>query len=112
VGHAGSAPMRRAAGAEGLRFAAEAFADRAYEPDGSLRPRAKAGAVIADPDEAAAQAVGIARDGTVRAQDGTEVGVRAETLCLHGDHPHALAIARAVRRALEGAGLEVRALER
>jgi len=112
VGLASSATMRRAAEEAGLRYAAEAFADRAYEPDGSLRPRKIPGAVITDPEQAAAQALGIARDGLVRAASGAEVALRAETICLHGDNPHALAIARAVRRAFEAAGIEVRSLGR
>jgi 5-oxoprolinase (ATP-hydrolysing) subunit A len=112
VGLASSGAMRRAAGEAGLRYAAEAFADRAYEPDGSLCPRGEAGAVITDPEAAAAQAVGIARDGTVTSASGTAVLLRADTLCLHGDNPQALAIARAVRRALDVAGIEVRALGR
>jgi len=112
VGLASSAPMRRAADEAGLRYAAEAFADRTYEPDGSLSPRSVAGAVITDPDAAAAQAVRIARDGTVTSARGTAVLLRADPLCLHGDNPHALAIARAVRRALDAAGIAVRALGR
>ena len=112
VGLASSAPMRRAADEAGLRYAAEAFADRAYEPDGSLCPRGVAGAVITDPDAAAAQAVRIAREGTVTSASGTAVLLRADTLCLHGDNPHALAIARAVRQALDAAGIAVRALDR
>jgi len=112
VGLASSSAMRRAAEEAGLRYAAEAFADRAYEADGSLRPRRLPGAVITDPEQAAAQALGIARDGLVRAASGAEVALRAETICLHGDNPHALAIARAVRRAFEAAGIEVRSLGR
>jgi UPF0271 protein len=112
VGLASSAPMRRAAEVAGLRYAAEAFADRAYEPDGSLCSRGVAGAVITDPEAAAAQAVRIARDGTVTSASGTAVLLRADTLCLHGDNPHALAIARAVRRALDVVGIEVLALGR
>src|SRR6266545_4093487 len=112
VGLASSATMRRAAEEAGLPYAAEAFADRAYEPDGSLRSRKIPGAVITDPEQAAAQALGIARDGLVRAASGAEVALRAETICLHGDNPHALAIARAVRRAFEAAGIEVRSLGR
>ena len=108
VGLASSATMRRAAEEAGLRFSAEAFADRAYEPDGSLRPRAMPGAVITDPEEAAARAVRIARDGLVPAAGGDVVHLAADTLCLHGDNPNALAIARAVRRALDAAGIEVR----
>jgi 5-oxoprolinase (ATP-hydrolysing) subunit A len=112
VGLASSAAMRRAAEEAGLRYAAEAFADRAYEPDGSLRPRSLPGAVITEPEEAAVQALRIARDGVVPSAGGATVALRADTLCLHGDNPHALAIARAVRRALDAAGIEVRALGR
>lgn len=100
VGLAGSAAMRRAADAAGLRFAAEAFADRRYAPDGTLVSRSLPGAVLADPDAVAAQAVALARAGT------------ADTLCLHGDTPGALANARAVRAALARAGIDVRALPR
>lgn len=110
VGLASTAVMRAAAEAEGLRFAAEAFADRRYEANGTLQSRQVAGSVLTDPAAAAAQAVRIARDGTVEAVDGTEVRLRADTLCLHGDNPEAVANARAVRQALERAGIEVRAL--
>jgi UPF0271 protein len=112
VGLASSGIMRRAAEAEGLRFAAEAFADRVYEKDGTLRSRGVAGAVMTDPQTVAAQAVRIARDGVVTAADGTEVRVQADTLCLHGDTPNAVALARAVRGALQAAGVAVRALDR
>jgi UPF0271 protein len=111
VGLASSEPMRRAAEAAGLRYAAEAFCDRAYDEDGTLRSRSQPGSLIADPAAAAAQAVRIARDGVVRT-DGAEVRVRADTLCLHGDTPRAVEIARAVRAALEAAGVAVQALDR
>jgi UPF0271 protein len=112
VGLATSEPLRRAAESEGLRFAGEAFADRVYLADGSLRSRRLSGAVITDPEAAAAQAVRIARDGVVVAAGGVEVDLDAETLCLHGDTPGAFAIARAVRRALEVAGVAVSPLRR
>jgi UPF0271 protein len=112
VGLASSGIMRHAAQAEGLRFAAEAFADRVYERDGTLRSRRLRGSVITDPDKVAAQAVRIAREGVVVAGDGTEVQLQADTLCLHGDTPNAVALARAVREALEAAGVLVRALDR
>jgi UPF0271 protein len=106
VGLAGSAMLE--AGAEaGLAVAAEAFADRAYEPDGSLRSRRLEGAILPTPEAAAAQAVGIARDGRVRAHDGTDLAVRADTICIHGDTPGAVDVARAVRAALESAGIEI-----
>ncbi len=112
VGLAGSAPMRRAAEAEGLRFAAEAFADRAYDAEGRLVPRSRPGALITDPSSAAAKAVRIVCEGRIAAVDGTSVELAADTLCLHGDNPHALEIARAVREALEAAGVTVQALAR
>jgi len=112
VGLAGSAPMRRAAEAEGLRFAAEAFADRAYDAEGRLVPRSRPGALITDPSSAAAKAVRIVCEGRIAAVDGTTVELAADTLCLHGDNPHALEIARAVREALEAAGVTVQALAR
>jgi UPF0271 protein len=112
VGLASSRTMRDAAGAAGLRFAAEAFADRRYEPDGTLRSRRLPGALIDDPEAAAEQAVRIARDGRVIASDGRELSLAAETLCLHGDGPRVLDTARAVRRALDAAGVAVRPLSR
>ncbi|HET7746960.1 MAG TPA: 5-oxoprolinase subunit PxpA [Vicinamibacteria bacterium] len=110
VGLATTAVMREAAARAGLRYAAEAFADRRYERDGTLQSRHVAGAVIEDADEAAAQAVAIATRGRVRASDGSEVPLAADTLCLHGDNPSALRNAEAVRRALIAAGVEIRAL--
>lgn len=110
VGSASAEAMRQAAVAEGLRFAAEAFADRAYRKDGTLVPRGQPGAVITDSTEAAARAVSIARDGRVAADDGTVIPLAASTLCLHGDTPGAVDHARAVRAALAAAGITVRAL--
>ena len=106
VGLAGSVALD-AGRAAGLRVAAEAFADRAYERDGSLRSRQLDGAVLATAEEAAAQALSLARDGRVRAYDGTELAVRADTICIHGDTPGAAAYATAVRVALEGVGVTV-----
>jgi UPF0271 protein len=112
VGLAGSDAMRRAAEAEGLRFAAEAFVDRAYDAEGRLVPRSRPGALITDPAAAAARALRIARDRVVTSIEGVEVPLHADTLCLHGDTPHALDVARAVREALEGAGVSVQAFAR
>ncbi len=100
--------LLRAGRARGLPVAAEAFADRAYARDGSLVARSEPGAVIADADAAARQALRIARDGSVRAADGTFVAVEADTLCIHGDSPRAPALARRIRGALEAAGIAVR----
>mgnify|MGYP001811855815 FL=1 len=106
VGLAGSHSL--VAGREaGLIVVAEGFADRAYEPDGSLRPRSRPGALHQDPADVAAQAVAIARDGQVLLEDGGSVAVAAQTLCLHGDEPGAVDNARAVRAALTEAGVRL-----
>lgn len=105
---AGSA-MARAAAAAGLRLAREGFIDRAYEPDRTLRSRRLPGALITDPAAAAAQALSFLRDGGVRAHDGSFVPIEADTLCVHGDTPGAVAILRAVRAALVAEGIALRA---
>lgn len=94
----------------GLPVAEEAFADRGYRADGSLVPRGSPGALVGDPDEAARRAVRIVLEGKVLAVDGSERAIRADTICVHGDTPGAVAIARRVRGALESAGVEVRRL--
>ena len=99
-----------AAQAEGLRVAREAFADRNYNADGTLRSRREPDAVIKDPALAAERAVRMARDGVIVAYDGTEVPVRADTLCIHGDEPTAPAVAQAVRSALAAAGVAITGL--
>jgi UPF0271 protein len=97
----------RAARAAGLRAVPEAFADRAYTAAGGLVPRSEAGAVLTDPDAIAERALGIARDATVLAVDGSVVQVAAESICVHGDTPGAVAIAQAVRTRLEAAGISL-----
>jgi UPF0271 protein len=92
----------------GLRTVAEAFADRLYLEDGSLAPRGSAGAVHETPERAADQALEIAREHEVTCSTGARLPLDARTICLHGDSPGAVAIARAVRRKLEQAGIEVR----
>jgi UPF0271 protein len=109
VGLAGS-PMLAAAVDAGLRTAAEAFADRAYEPDGTLRSRREPDAVLTDLALVAQRAVEIARDGFVRAWDGTKVELQADTICLHGDTAGAAELATAVRTALQSSGIRVLAL--
>ncbi len=106
VGRAGS-PMLEVFRAHGFATAAEAFADRVYEPDGSLRSRSLPGSLIEDPARAAAQALRIASEGRVTASDGSDVRVRARTLCVHSDTPGAVQIAESVRRSLEGQGFRV-----
>jgi UPF0271 protein len=112
VGLAGSSVMREAAESQGLRYAAEAFADRVYNRDGTLQSRSVAGSVISDPERAARQALSITQDGVVFAHDGTPVPIQADTLCLHGDNPSAVENAWAVREALSSAGIEVKPLSR
>ncbi|MFN8631097.1 MAG: 5-oxoprolinase subunit PxpA [Chloroflexota bacterium] len=107
VGPPGAALLAEAAAA-GLTALAEGFADRAYEPDGRLRPRTLPGALLDAPDRAAGQAVSIARDGRVTAIDGSVVAIDVATLCVHSDTPGAAAIAAAVRAALDEAGIAVR----
>ena len=106
VGLAGSR-MLDMARAHGLRAVAEGFADRCYEPDGTLRARSQPGAMIVDPDLAAAQAVAIALRHEAVAGDGRKVAVEAATICIHGDSPGAMGIARRVRAALAAAGVVV-----
>jgi UPF0271 protein len=104
VGLAGS-PMLDVFREAGFHVAAEAFADRRYEPDGTLRSRKFEDALIRDPREAARQALGMVERGFVTASDGSEVALQAQTICIHGDTPGAPAIAAEVRRALRAAGV-------
>jgi 5-oxoprolinase (ATP-hydrolysing) subunit A len=111
VGLAGS-PMLDVFRKAGFAVAAEAFADRRYEPDGTLRSRKFEDALIRDPAEAGWQALSIVERGAVTACDGSEVSVDAQTLCIHGDTPGAPEIAVAVARILREAGVTVRAPSR
>ena len=106
VGLAGS-KLIHAGKDRGLDVAAEAFADRRYLPNGMLVPRSRPGAVLNDPEEAAAQAIQIARDGKVTAEDGSRISLRADTLCLHGDTPNAKAVAEAIRVRFAAEGISV-----
>ena len=101
--------MADAARAAGLRAVLEAFPDRGYLDDGRLAPRSEPGAVIHDPLEVAARALTVARDGVVTSLSGKHLELSAQTLCLHGDAPHAPAAAKAVRRALSDASITVQA---
>ena len=96
--------------AAGFRVASEAFADRRYEADGSLRSRAHADSLIIDPALAAAQAVDLALGRGVVAVDGACVPIRADTVCIHSDTPGAVSVARAVRAALASAGFALASL--
>ena len=108
LGLPGSQLLRRA-GAAGLGTVPEAFADRAYTPEATLVPRNQPGAVLHEVDRVVARCVELAARGTVRAVDGSTVEVSARSICVHGDTPGAVEIARRVRRALEDAGVRVAA---
>ncbi len=109
VGLAGSALLDAGADA-GLTTAGEGFPDRAYEPDGTLRARHHADALLGDEAAVGARAVAMVREGAVSAADGSHVAIHAATLCIHGDAPGAARRARATRTALAAAGIGVRAL--
>lgn len=100
-------PMERASEALGLRVAREVFADRAYEDDGTLASRRKPGAVIHDPEEAARRTLAMVRDRVVTSLSGQAIPVEPDTVCVHGDTPGAVAMARRIRAALEGAGIGI-----
>ena len=104
--------LERAAEAHGIEFIAEGFIDRAYEPDGRLVARSEPGAVHADMNTIATQAVTLAKDNSVTARNGDVIAVRADTLCIHGDTEGAAEAARAVRDVLEQRGIEVHAIPR
>lgn len=108
LGLAGSVFFEEAA-RYGLRTVAEAFADRAYTPDGNLLPRSEAGAVLHDPDQIAQRVLTMVDTGTVTAVDGTVIDVEVESICVHGDSPGAVAIAAAVRDRLLGSGVKLAA---
>jgi 5-oxoprolinase (ATP-hydrolysing) subunit A len=108
-GLAGS-ELIRAGRRAGIHTAAEAFADRSYMPDGSLVPRGRPEAFVHDPVAATARAIRMVRDGVVTAMDGSDVLLQPDTICLHGDGPSALELARALRAGLEAAGIAVTAV--
>lgn len=108
-GLAGSEVLR-AGRAAGLAVAAEGFADRAYEPDGSLTARSQPHAVVSDVASVVSRAVRISATGKVVTMDGSEITVPVDTICIHGDTPGAAELARAVRTGLERAGVSVVAI--
>lgn len=91
----------------GLAVAAEAFADRAYQPDGQLVSRTQEGAVLHDPAAVAERMVRLADEGVIRAIDGTDVRVDAQSICVHGDSPGSVAMAAETKRMLEAAGITI-----
>jgi 5-oxoprolinase (ATP-hydrolysing) subunit A len=111
VGLAGS-ELVRAGQTAGLRTASEGFADRTYQADGSLTPRDSVDALIQDPAIAAERVLKMIRQGTVTSQQGTEVPLRPDTLCIHGDSAGAVDLAQTIRHRLQCEGVEVQSLAR
>lgn len=106
VGLANSESIR-AARRHGLATREEVFADRGYLADGSLVPRGQAGAMIEDEEQAIARTLSMVQQGSVESISGERVALRAQTVCLHGDGPHALAFARRLRDAFAAQGIAV-----
>ncbi len=102
--------LAQAASLRGLRVAEEVFADRTYQRDGTLTPRSRPDALITDEMAAVTQVLRIVRDGLVRATDGTDIRVTADSVCVHGDGPHAVAFVRRLSEEFARAGLSVRPL--
>ena len=101
--------LARAGEAHGLQIAREIFADRNYLNDGWLVPRTRRDALLHDPKEAAARVLRMLREGKVRSVEGSDVDVRGETICVHGDTPGAVEFARELRTRLESEGVRIRA---
>ncbi len=106
LGLAGS-EMARAAERGGIAFASEAFVDRSYKPDGTLVPRDEPGAIIHDVTSAVQRAVMLVKGKTITADDGTELRISAQSLCVHGDNPDAASMLSALRVRLEGGGITI-----
>jgi 5-oxoprolinase (ATP-hydrolysing) subunit A len=95
--------------ARGLQVASEVFADRTYQPNGALTPRTQPDAMITDEEVAVAQVLRMVQEGAVRATDGTDVSVKADTVCLHGDGPQAVVLAQKINAKLKSAGYWIKA---
>lgn len=102
-----NAPILKLAQASGLKTVAEAFADRAYTPDGQLVSRREQGSVLHDTQLIARRMLQLAREGTLEAIDGSTIKIDAQSICVHGDSPGAVAIAQEIRRAFEADGITV-----
>ncbi|MFO1144049.1 MAG: 5-oxoprolinase subunit PxpA [Amaricoccus sp.] len=101
------APILERARAAGLGVVAEAFADRAYTPSGALVSRREAGAVLHDPELVAARMVRLATDGEIEAADGSVLRLDAQSICVHGDSPAAVAMARRIRERFAAEGVVI-----
>lgn len=103
----GGSEMQKAGEGFGLKVACEGFADRTYEDDGNLTPRKIEGSVIRDPIAARERAVKMVREQAVISRSGGRIPLRIDSICVHGDEPSSVAVARAVRQGLEAAGIAV-----
>lgn len=92
----------------GLRTAEEVFADRTYQPDGSLTPRTSANAMVTDPEEAVSRVIRMVKDNRVEAADGSDIDIKADTVCIHGDEPKSLEFAKILREKLTENGISIR----
>jgi 5-oxoprolinase (ATP-hydrolysing) subunit A len=92
---------------KGLQVAQEVFADRTYQPDGSLTPRSQTNAIIHDPDLAIRRVIRMVQTGRVEAVDGTDIEIKADTICIHGDEPQALDFALLLKEELKAEGIHV-----
>lgn len=102
-------PMVKAAQAAGVKYVEEAFADRAYTKEGTLVPRSQPGAVIHDVKVVAERVLGLVQTGKVQAIDGTEIALKADTICVHGDTPGAVEMIKEIRELLEKQGITLKA---
>jgi UPF0271 protein len=100
--------LERAAEQLGLKIAREMYADRTYDDTGNLTPRKSPGSVIHDAEVAATRVVEMVQDGAVRSVSGKRIPTRIDTICVHGDNPAAVEMARSVRQRLEAAGVAIR----
>jgi UPF0271 protein len=95
--------------ARGLKTVAEVFADRSYAPDGSLTPRSEAHALLEDPAAITAQVLGFVQRQSVRTSSGADIALEVDSICLHGDGPHALGFAQTIHQVLSEAGIQIKA---
>jgi UPF0271 protein len=106
-GLAGS-ELPKAGTALGLRTAHEVFADRTYQNNGTLTPRSQPNALLSDPEDAVQQVIKMVRERNVRSQQGEDVPIQADTICIHGDGPHALTFAHMIRDKLTAEGIQLK----
>jgi UPF0271 protein len=92
----------------GMKFVHEVFADRTYQPDGSLTPRSHPSALIADQQQSMQQVLQMLKEGRVRTVNGSVIPIRAESICIHGDGPHAPEFAQIIRQTLESQAIQIK----